>query len=410
MHCTPKEYKMSSILTNSSAMVALQTLTQINKNLGVTQGQISTGKKVDTARDNASVWAISQTMQSDVDGFKGINDALATGGAAVAVARTASESITGLLGQIKSKIVAAQDPSASQSKLQTDISELIGQIGSVVAAAQFNGLNLVNGTNASVDVLASLDRASDGSVSASSITVSGQDLSIGSGGAITNAFTGSGGTTGANAENFSETLDAAATVDIGFGANADYTAGDKLTISIGDRTATYTVTTEDVAVGNVAAETIAVGVADAIRGLGLTVNTTVDAGVITLTNDGADAITVVGNSLEAGAGGLGALSTLNVDNGGGGNAAAALAAIEGLIQTSIDAAAAFGSSQARIDNQSEFVSKLTDSLKTGIGALVDADMEEASARLQALQVQQQLATQSLSIANQAPQNILSLFR
>ncbi|MCH3802113.1 hypothetical protein LZB51_08935, partial [Campylobacter jejuni] len=53
--------------------------------------------------------------------------------------------------------------------------------------------------------------------------------------------------------------------------------------------------------------------------------------------------------------------------------------------------------------------KLTDSLKTGIGALVDADMEEASARLQALQTQQQLGIQSLSIANQAPQSILSLF-
>jgi len=49
-------------------------------------------------------------------------------------------------------------------------------------------------------------------------------------------------------------------------------------------------------------------------------------------------------------------------------------------------------------------------MKSGIGALVDTDMEEASARLQALQVQQQLGVQSLSIANQAPQTLLSLFR
>ena len=66
--------------------------------------------------------------------------------------------------------------------------------------------------------------------------------------------------------------------------------------------------------------------------------------------------------------------------------------------------------RSRIATQSNFVGKLTDSLTSGIGSLVDADLEEASARLQALQVQQQLATQSLSIANQAPQNILSLFR
>ncbi len=49
-------------------------------------------------------------------------------------------------------------------------------------------------------------------------------------------------------------------------------------------------------------------------------------------------------------------------------------------------------------------------MKAGIGAMVDANMEEVSARLQALQVQQQLGVQSLSIANQAPQSILSLFR
>ena len=74
------------------------------------------------------------------------------------------------------------------------------------------------------------------------------------------------------------------------------------------------------------------------------------------------------------------------------------------------AAADFGSVQGRIDIQSEYVSNLMDSLKSGVGALVDANMEETSARLQALQVQQQLGIQALSIANQSPQNILSLFR
>ena len=106
--------------------------------------------------------------------------------------------------------------------------------------------------------------------------------------------------------------------------------------------------------------------------------------------------------------GLGALSSVDVSSDAG--AAAALGTIETLINTSIDAAAAFGSAQGRIETQQNFVSNLTDSFRSGIGSLVDADMEETSARLQALQVQQQLATQSLSIANQAPQSILSLFR
>ncbi|HRX39636.1 MAG TPA: flagellin, partial [Parvularculaceae bacterium] len=75
-----------------------------------------------------------------------------------------------------------------------------------------------------------------------------------------------------------------------------------------------------------------------------------------------------------------------------------------------DAAAAFGSAQKRVDIQSEFVTTLMDNMKVGIGALTDADMEEASARLQSLQVQQQLGIQALSIANQRPQALLSLFR
>ena len=107
-------------------------------------------------------------------------------------------------------------------------------------------------------------------------------------------------------------------------------------------------------------------------------------------------------------GGLFGLDAIDVTTNAG--ASAALSNMETLINNSIDAAAQFGSVQGRIEIQSDFIGKLTDSLKAGIGTMVDADMEEASARLQALQVQQQLGIQSLSIANQSPQSILSLFR
>lgn len=70
----------------------------------------------------------------------------------------------------------------------------------------------------------------------------------------------------------------------------------------------------------------------------------------------------------------------------------------------------FGMAEKRIENQQNFISKLVDKFDTGVGALVDADMNKEAARLSALQVQEQLATQALSIANQAPQSILSLFR
>jgi flagellin len=102
------------------------------------------------------------------------------------------------------------------------------------------------------------------------------------------------------------------------------------------------------------------------------------------------------------------LEAIDVTTREGANAA--LSAIEPMIQNAINAAAHFGSAQGRIDTQQDFVSKIMDGLKSGVGALVDADMEAASARLQALQVQQQLGIQALSIANQTPQNILALFR
>ncbi|WP_330696762.1 flagellin [Fontisubflavum oceani] len=126
-------------------------------------------------------------------------------------------------------------------------------------------------------------------------------------------------------------------------------------------------------------------------------------------NSGADlSLATAGMDGGTASGGLFGLGAIDVTTTESSNAA--LDNIETMIQTSIDAAAAFGSTQGRIETQSNFVGQLIDSLKSGIGTLVDADMEEASARLQALQVQQQLATQSLSIANQAPQSILSLFR
>ena len=74
------------------------------------------------------------------------------------------------------------------------------------------------------------------------------------------------------------------------------------------------------------------------------------------------------------------------------------------------AAQAFGTAQSQTESQQSFLNNLIDSLETGVGALVDADITAESARLNALQTQQQLATQSLSIANQSTQSILSLFK
>jgi flagellin len=506
---------MSSILTNTSAMVALQTLKQVNSNLQKTQGEISTGKSVASARDNAAVWAISKVMESDVKGFKGISDSLGLGQSTVAVARTASETITDLLTDIKGKIVAAQEGNVDRSKIQTDIKELSDQIKSVTGAAQFNGLNLVQGFDA-VQILSSLDRSTDGTVKASDITVDRQDLTTQLGSLAT-----SGTDLSANVGATSLTVSSAAVRDDGAGTPADIAlsgdfSGDSLSFDIGGTTVNFAAgqlsatpadaaqtiadainaaQIEGISVANNAGtlefastrnfDTTAISVTqtgsggtlgatsvtldqraetfdfadvavregdgyqlalsnsgiratyvassgdtmeDVVKGLKsaidsannadietkVTQNTTTGEWELEIANANAsdETVTITANTNDSGdailTGGLAGLDGIDVTTETGANAA--LDNIESLIQNSIDAAAAFGSAEGRIDTQSDFISKLMDSLKAGIGTLVDANMEEASARLQALQVQQQLATQSLSIANQAPQNILALFR
>lgn len=397
---------MSSILTNSSAMVALQTLRGVNKGLAQTQAEISTGKSVGSARDNAAVWSISKTMESDVKGFKAISDSLSLGSSTIGVARQASETVTDLLTQMKGLIVGAQEENVDRGKIQTDIDALSDQVTSVIGAAQFNGLNLLT-NNATVSVLSSLDRSGT-DVTASTIDVAGQDMSTG-GYAAKAAFSLTTGSASTDQDRAAFSLDGAGGTETLTIEDPTYVAGDKIGLRIGDQSVSYTVSQSDVD-ATTTADLVAVGLKNEIDALGVDgLEVDYDSGspgALVFTNNGTDDVAVTAQFKNAGAGDLATLSTIDVET----DAAGALGTIETLIETGIDAAASFGSIQKRIDTQAEFVSNLTDSLTTGIGSLVDADMEATSARLQALQVQQQLATQSLSIANQQPQNILSLFR
>ena len=510
---------MSSILTNTSAMVALQTLKSINSNLGKVQNEISTGKSIATAKDNAAVWAISKVMDSDVKGFKAISDSLGLGSSTLAVARETSESVTDQLVEMKKKIVSAQEQNVDRAKIQTDIVAIRDQIANNVRAAQFSGLNLVSGTE-DVNFLASLDRSADG-VAASHITVQRQDLGTtagvyGSGASLAANATASAATTAAAGKTaeltFAGTWAAADTAEITIGGvvvnHTVETGADTVTdiatamagkinalglegVTAANAAGVLTITstrsfeglqvtqnatsagggTSDITDVNGAAPSgdntaaastidqraetlsfstsakvndgdgyrVTIGTSsytyvagkgqsmeDVARGLkiaidsgnpeGVTTKVTKDADTgawtLSIDNDGTGAsslaLSATGNAEGKASGGLFGLDSIDVTTNEG--AAAALANIETMIQRGINASAAFGSAQGRIDTQSKFVSSLTDALVAGIGTLVDADMEEASAKLQALQVQQQLGTQSLSIANQQPQNLLSLFR
>ena len=107
---------------------------------------------------------------------------------------------------------------------------------------------------------------------------------------------------------------------------------------------------------------------------------------------------------------VGSVYSLDITNMTIGDLGLALSNVENALKAMTSAGAKLGSISTRITMQDDFVNALSDSLDSGIGRLVDANMEEESSKLSALQTQQQLAIQSLSIANSSSQNILSLFR
>jgi flagellin len=407
---------MSCILSNNGATTALATLKSINMGIENTQYQISTGKKVASSADDAAAWAISKAMEADVQGFQKISESLSLGQSTVSVARMGAEPVTDLLTEVKGKIVAAQEENVDRDKIQADISSLRDQIGSIVAAASFNGANLLQNTgtdsgSGSVNVLASLARNANG-VSASDITIAKQDLGAGAstaGTMGTNVGDGNAvaaGATGA-ALALTGTPEAGNSYEIGSGGGIGLSADVTYVAREGDTL--QDVTDQLVERLNFQAKADGIDVSFA--------ENSTTAGQIDITNNTGAAITVAASDATQSAAGetngtiggsLELLSKIDVttDNG----TEAALGAIEGMIQGAIDAAASFGSAQGRLETQSDFVDKLSSNLKSGIGSLVDTDMEEASAKLKALQVQQQLAVQSLSMANSAPQQLLSLFR
>ncbi|MDZ4372760.1 MAG: flagellin, partial [Phenylobacterium sp.] len=265
----------NSVHTNNSAAIALQNLTRTNDRLGDVQSRISTGLKVQGAKDNAAIWAIAQGQRADIGALSAVKQSLDRATSVADVALSAGESISDLLNQLKEKVVAAKDSSLktqSRQLLDSDFKALLKAISSQINNASFDGGNLLNGSlTAGIQFLANADATGF-------VTLSAKDLSLG-------------------------------------GAIIELTMSDSLLTLTG---ATQALSRLD------------------------------------------DSITQLNASLGA-----------------------------------------IGAEAKRIQAHNTFVTKLIDTLESGIGNLVDADLAKESARLQALQVQQQLGAQSLSIANQA---------
>ena len=275
---------MATINTNPGAMIALQNLNKTNMDLQQVQQRINTGLAVSSAKDNGGVYAIAQSMRADVGGYKAVTQSLDLAMSTVDVALAGGEAISDLMIEMKEKALAGADSSldtASRNALNEDFKSLRDQIGTIVANAEFNGTNLINGSNtAGVSALANADGSN-------TVDIDDEDFSLG-GSIVTLAATASFGTAAA---------------------------------------------------ASAAAATIATS-----------------------------------------------LDNLN------------------------QSLARLGTGSTSLEVHKGFVGKLSDALEKGIGNLVDADLAKESARLQSLQVKQQLGIQALSIANSAPSSILGYFR
>ena len=159
---------MSSLLTNASAMTALQTLSQINKDLAATQSRVSTGQKVSTASDNAAYWSIATTMRSDNAALSAVQDALGLGASKVDTAYAGMEQAVEYIKEIKNKLITAQEPSADRAKLQEDIAQLQDQLRGIAESASFSGENWLqadlSGGTVTKSVVSSFVRDSAGNI------------------------------------------------------------------------------------------------------------------------------------------------------------------------------------------------------------------------------------------------------
>ena len=391
---------MSSLLTNASAMTALQTLSQINKDLATTQSRISTGQKVASASDNAAYWSIATTMRSDNAALGSVKEALGLGAAKVDTAYAGMEQSIEYVKEIKNKLIAAQEPSADRAKLQEDITQLQDQLRGIAESATFGGenwlqANVNGGASETKSVVSSFVRDSSGNVSVKKI-----DYTLD---ASTVLFD-TGGNTGI--------LDNTTTI-----------TGNAVTLNINTGGVTTAVTvaafsTDDVIAAGAGTSTFdgeyaTDGTLDYVRVADDTwVLATDQAGVtdqeVQYEDSGGNLWAV--DTTSAPVATSSSVDTLDITSATTAQLDGMLQMVDDAMSSMTSAAASLGSISSRINMQETFIDKLTDSLDRGIGRLVDADMEEESARLSALQVQQQLGIQSLSIANSNSQNILSLFR
>ncbi len=392
---------MTSILTNVAAMSALQTLRSIGSNMEDTQARVSSGLRVGGAADNAAYWSIATTMRSDNMALSAVQDALGLGAAKVDTAYAGMNSSIEVVKEIKKKLVAATEDGVDKTKIQEEITQLQDQLKSISNAASFSGENWLQANLAGPaadlkkSVVASFVRDENNAVSVKKVNY---DLS-----ASNVLFDTGAGIKGGILDKESANIYAAPSVEVTANVGGTQTTARVVAYTIDQVIADGGQFTGDFADGGARdyAKVNDTTWVEVVPHNGGTQEVVVAAG-------GTDYIIDLTKTIAATPS---SVSGFKIDQSTTGTQLDGLISmVDTALKSMTSAAASLGSTSARIELQSDFVSELSTSIDKGVGRLVDADMNEESTRLKALQTQQQLAIQSLSIANSSSQNILSLFR
>ncbi|EAU40778.1 flagellin C protein [Fulvimarina pelagi HTCC2506] len=424
---------MTSINTNVAAMTALQTLQSTNSMMDDTQNRISTGYRVGQASDNAAYWSIATTMRSDVKAMSSVADSLGIGASTVDTAYEALSASKDVLDEIKAKLTTATQDGVDRTKVQDEITQLQNQLKSIASSASFSGQNWLSidssaaSYTSSKDMISSFSRSAGGSLSVGSIRVDTSSFAL---------FDASGTKSGI-IDSGKVNMTA---VTLGAGTSAAGTAGPPATSGTytpAAPTAAFTLDSDDMisftlAVDGGTAQKVLItkGIID--DALGTTDGVVSSANYAKVFAKAVDFANVTGVSVNATTGvvtsnSTGTTSTVAFAAGSSDSIGvsemditkstvktvdikAYINIVDSAISKVTAAASTLGSVKNRIDIQTSFVNNLMDTFEKGIGTLVDADMTEESTKLKALQTQQQLGVQALSIANNSTQTLLQLFR
>jgi len=414
---------MFSVNTNLGALAALQSLNATQASMTETQKQVATGQKVSSASDNPAVYAIAAAMNDRLAGQAAVSDNLNFAQSVVGVAQAAAAGISSQLATLKNTITQGQQAGIDSTTINNQITSILSNIDSIANSASFNGVNIAGGTGTDAITGAAIATTMNVTqdMAGNTFTVAQQNMTTAAGGLGLAGLTVAAG--GVNVK-----LDQTAastgfdTKTLSLQDNGAGTAANPTTIYTfefvngTDTPATQPVATFN-AQGQVLTQTKVIAVqidtasmsVNQMTGKLVTAMQTAGFGVAQQA-DGS--LNITGNNIKAGAAGqattiTGAtLSTIPVAAG----ATTAIGTVDAAIKKLGAQISALGSASQQITGLQNFSSALSTALTTGLGALTDADMAAESAKLQSLQTKQQLGIQALSIANQQPQSLLTLFR